>query len=222
MTDFQQQVQFQMPSPSKLFTPAVTVLLVLMVIGYTLVHYATDFTLRYIAVSKTAIFSGKIWQLITYSFVNGCVLNFVFNLFIVLFIGSMVERVWRTRGFLFLVSTTCVACGLVWILISLILNKELIGIGTESISYGLIAAFGILFRKQRFWFFFFITEAQTIALIMIGIGVVINIPNPVSWIWILGALISYLYIKARWSYLAREKSPVPTSEIRNDGFVDID
>ena len=25
MTDFQQQVQFQMPSPSKIFTPAVTV-----------------------------------------------------------------------------------------------------------------------------------------------------------------------------------------------------
>jgi membrane associated rhomboid family serine protease len=222
MSDFQQQVQLHLPSPSKLFSPVVTSLLILMVIGYALIHYATDFTLQYLAISANGVFSGKIWQVITYSFINSCPWNFIFNLFVVLFIGSMVERQWRSGGFFLLCLSISVICGVGWVLVSFILRQGYIGIGTDAIAYGLIAAFGLLFRKQRFWFYFFVMEAQMIAILIIGLGLIIGIANPVSWVWVSGAGVSYLYIKGRWAFLDRDRSPVGSSAIRDSGFVDID
>lgn len=222
MTDFQQTVQLHLPSPSKLFSPVVTTLLILMVIGFTLINYATDFTLRYLAVSAPEVFSGKIWQVITYSFINGCLPNFIFNLFVVLFIGSMIERQWRSGGFFLLCLTITVICGATWVLISFVFRQGFIGVGTDAIAYGLVAAFGLLFRKQRFWFYFFVMEAQMIALVIIGLGIIIGIANPVSWIWVSGAGVSYLYIKGRWAVLDRDRGSVRTSAIRDSGFVDID
>jgi len=95
MSDFHQQVQLQMPSPTKLLTPAVTAILILIVIGFALINYARDFTFSILALSKSGIFSGKIWQLITYSLINGgC--GLVFNGLVILFFGSLIERQWKT------------------------------------------------------------------------------------------------------------------------------
>lgn len=221
MTDFQQQVQFQMPSPTKLLTPAVTTILVFLVVGFTLIVYARDFTFLYLGLSKSGIFSGRVWQLITYSLINGgC--GLVFNGLIILFFGSLIERQWKTRYLLMLLLTVGIVCGLVWILISILLGKDLVGIGSASLAYGLIGAFGLLFRKQRFWCFLWTLEAQTIAWIMIVIGLVGGIAWPMLWVWVSGALIAYLYIKLWWKIQNHRQSYASSPSTQMNGFVDID
>lgn len=221
MTDYQQQVQFQLPSPTKLLTPAVTTILIFLVVGFSLIVYARDFTFNILALSKSGIFSGKIWQLLTYSLINGgC--GLVGNGLIILFFGSLIERQWRTRYLVTLLFTVCITCGLFWTLISLVLGKDIAGFGSASLAYGLIGAFGLLFRKQRFWFFLWTLEAQTIAWIMIVIGLVGGIAWPMLWVWVSGALVAYLYIKVWWKIQNRPQSYASSSNTQMNGFVDID
>ncbi|MFA7485338.1 MAG: rhomboid family intramembrane serine protease, partial [Phycisphaerae bacterium] len=89
-------------SPTKIFTPGVVVLLVLLVIGFIFTNYLPVFSFDNLAISGQGLIKGKIWQLATYPFVNGCSLNLVFSCFTILFIGSDVERQWRTKSFLML------------------------------------------------------------------------------------------------------------------------
>jgi membrane associated rhomboid family serine protease len=206
MSDLHREIQFQMPSPSKLFTPAVTVIMILIIIGYTLFHYAFNFTTKYLCLSSEGLFSGKIWQLVTYPFVNSCIGNFLVALSIVLFMGSNIEREWRTRSFVILWLTVSVICGLIWLLVTAIFGQNIIGMGTAPCVFGLIAMFGLLLRKTKFIAFFWPVEAQFIAWLLLGIGFLIGITMPIMWTWLSGALVAYLYIKISWKMSARQTS----------------
>ena len=227
--DVYERVEIQIPSPSKLFTPAVTVILVLMVIGFTLICYARNFTLNNLALVAENVIQGKVWEIITYSYINGCILNLIFNMMIVLFMGSSIEREWGTKSFLALWLVTGVVCGIIWILISLVTGKIFVGIGTDACVYGIIATFGLLYRGTRMWFYFFVLEAQYIAYILIGIGLILCIPQPICFIWVFGALVGYLYVKLRWR-MASPRSSFSSTGSRtpkrknngSNGFIDID
>jgi len=195
MVDFETRMQLSLPSPSKLFTPAVTTILVLMIAGWTIISYAPDFTLKWLALSSQGLLSGKIWQVVTYSFVNGCGSNLIFNGLIVLFIGSSIEREWRSRSFVALWLVVSATCGLVWFLVNLVGGWNYIGIGTGACGYGIIGTFGLLFRRKRFFALFWSVEAQYIAWLLIGIGLVLGIARPISLIWVAGALVAYIYVK---------------------------
>ena len=220
MADFQRQVQLQFPSPTKLLTPAITTILILMVIGFALINYASDFTFRNLAVSQSCLFGGKIWQLVTYSFVNGgC--GLLFNAMIILFFGSAIEREWRTRATIFLALSVIVVCALLWFLVGLVMRVDYVGFGSSSLAFGFVGTFGLLFRKQRFWALLWTLEGQTLACILIIIGLVYSIANPISLVWVSGALVAYLYIKVRWLLLAN-RSIDGRTEVRTSGFVDLD
>lgn len=223
MTDFQQRLQLQFPSPAKLFTPAVTTFLVLMIIGYAIANYFLDFTLQYLVLSPSSLLQGKVWQLVTYSFINVCSCNLVFNGLTLLFIGSAVEREWKTRMFILLWFVVTVVCGLVWVLVNFLFGWNYAGIGTGAFVYGIIAAFGLLFRGQKILFFFWTTEAQFIAWLIIGIGLIVGIARPISWVWVGGALVAYVYIQIRWKMEKRRlESFSSQSSFRSGGFVDLE
>jgi membrane associated rhomboid family serine protease len=221
MSDLHREIQFQMPSPSKLFTPAVTVIMVLIIICYTLSYYAQVFTVQYLCLSSEGLFSGKIWQLVTYPFVNGCIWNFLVALSIVLFMGSNVEREWRTRSFVILWITVSVICGLIWLLVTAIFRQNILGFGTNACVFGLIATFGLLLRKTKFIAFFWPVEAQFIAWLLLGIGFLMGITMPIMWTWLSGALVAYLYIKISWKMSNRQTSR-PVSDSQNSRFLDLD
>lgn len=220
MPEVEVKYELVFPSPRKLFTPAVVVMLALIIAGWTLIHYADKFTFDYLAISPGGILHGRIWQLLTYSFINSCSLNLIFNIIAVLFIGSAVERKWRTRDFILLWAIVTAICGIIWIIIGAILGKNPIGIGTDSFAYGLIAVFGLLYYRQRFMTLFWTLEAQSLAWILIAIGIILGIAVPWMWIWVAGALVAYLYVKLRWRISSKIKSP--TSSFKPGSFVDID
>ena len=224
MSDFQNQMQIALPSASKIFTKGVVTIIALMVLGITLASYAKGFTENYLILNPDSVIRGCVWKLVTYAFIPGCLPSFAFNGLIILFMGSFLERQWGTKSFALLCLTTIVICAIAWTLISLVLPVTYLGVGPDACAYGIIAAFGLVFRKQKFFFWFCIIEAQYVAMILIGIGLALNIPNPMAFIWVAGAAVGYLYVKLRWrmadSGRNAESSSVPHNV--SEGFVDID
>jgi len=199
--DKQVQVELAYSRPSQYFTPGVILLLVLMVVGLVLSYYAHEWTDAWLVLYPTDVLHGHVWKLVTYSFVN-CPLPMVLNGLVVVLCGSAIEREWRTRSFLLLWLVVGGVCGVVWTLVSLIISlfggSEYAGVGSASCVYGIFGAFGLVFRRQRVLSFFFLFEAQYIVLILIGIGLIFAIPQPMTLIWVGGAGVAYLYIKLIW------------------------
>jgi rhomboid protease GluP len=221
MTDFQQQVQFQTPSPSKLFTPAVTVILILMVISLLLSAFTGSFIIDLFGLSRQGLTRGMVWQLVTYSIVNPNPMQLVFNGIAVLFLGSMIERQWRTGSFVLLWLVVSVICGLAWILLDILLGSSNIAVGANGCIYGMLGTFGILFRGRRFFMFFATIETKYLVLILIAIGVLMAISQPVSLVWILGAPVAYVYTKLMWK-IRSERANIVSEKTQTSRFSDLD
>ncbi len=222
MPEFERRVELAIPSPSRIFTPAVTVILVLMVTGYALIHYAEGFIISHFAISASGVFGGKIWQLVTYSFIDMCGLTLIFNGLLVLFVGSAIEREWRTKSFVLLWLVVSIVCGIIWVLFNWLTGLNYIGAGSGACGFGIIAVFGLLYRRKRFLVFFWAVEAQYIAWGLIAIGIILGIPQPITWIWVLGALVAYLYVKLRWRLSMGGGAIGRKAQSKPRGFVDID
>lgn len=224
MLDKERNMQLAFPSPKKLLTPAVTTILVLMIIGYALANYCPAFVGAHLAISSHGVLHGKIWQLVTYSLVNGCGWPLLFNAVAVLLFGSLMEREWGTGSFLLFMLVVSVTCGAIWVIISLIARGNYIGLGTGACAYGVIAAFGVLYYRRLVLTIIWTVEAQYFALFIIAVGIVLRIPQPITWIWVSGAGVGYVYVKLR---LRKTTRPVirrrrASGEARGGGFVDID
>jgi len=216
------QVQFALPSPARIFTPAVTVVLILSVAGLLLGLYAGNFSGEFLALGPKNFIHGRFWQILTYPFLN-CPLSLVFNGLIILFIGSDIEREWKTGSFVLLWLITSACCGLVWVIISLLSGKEYMGTGLSSCTFGIITAMGLMRRGKRFFVFFATIEGQYLALILIAAGVILSVFPPINLIWVLGVPVSYLYIKMRWKMASRVRiGPAGGGQRKSGSFVDID
>jgi membrane associated rhomboid family serine protease len=217
------KMQLTFPSPAKLFRPGVTAIIVLLAAGILLSTFSRDFMMSFLAISAQNVLRGKIWQLVTYPFASDSAVNLVFSGLMVLFVGSVIEQEWRTASFLLLWLVTSVGCGLLWVVVNLFTGNNFAGMGASGCTYGLIATMGLLFRGRRFFMFFIAVPSQYIVLILIVIGVITNLAQPINLVWISGALIAYLYVKLRW-YLASQNrgSRQPAAQKLHRNFVDID
>ena len=194
------------------------IVLACMVGGFALLSYAPEKTVAHLALHPRGVLSGKLWQLLSYSLVNsGC--GLIFNAAIVLFFGSAIEREWHTRSFLILWAVVSLVCGLIWMAVSLAGGWELVGLGSSACAYGIIGAFGLLYRRRRFFALVWTVEAQVLALLLIAIGVVLSIPSPITLIWVAGAAVAYLYVRLLWHLKtgARQQDPP-----KRGPFVEID
>jgi membrane associated rhomboid family serine protease len=223
MNDSQQQTQIFSPSPTKIFTSGVIAILILLILGEVVFAVDHDFTLSFLVVSAHNIIKGRVWQLVTYPFISGMMLNLIFNGLMVLFVGSAIEREWRTASFLLLWIVISVVCGLIWVAVNLVTGNNFYGIGASGCTYGLIATMGLLFRDRLFFVFFATIKCQHLVLILIAIGILMNISTPINLIWVLGAPVAYVYVKLRWSMVDKCRRSAPSAEQGSSrGFVDID
>ncbi len=216
------QIQLALPSPTKLFTPGVTLLIILQILGFTLTFHAPDFTSKYLMLHPHNLLTGSFWELFSFSFVEMCSWNLIFTLSVLLFMGSAIEREWRTTSFLLLWFVTVSACAILWTLICLICDGKAIGWGSLPGTFGTLAAFGLVFRRKRFFYFLWTVEAQVLSLLLIAVGLILAIPYPWSFVWVAGAGVAYIYIKARWK-LTQKRFNAPKAQGKRPGpFVEID
>jgi membrane associated rhomboid family serine protease len=221
MTEYQQQLQFQMPSPSKLFTPAVTVILVLMVISLVLSLFPVIPVGDLFGLSRQGLMRGMVWQLVTYTVVNPSPMQLVFSGLAVLFLGSTIERQWRTLSFVFLWLVVSLVCGSAWILLDMMLGLNAIAVGANACVYGMLGTFGVLFRRRRFFMFFATIETKYLIWIFIAIGISMALSQPISLIWILGAPVGYGYTKLIWK-IRSERAVTINDNTQMSRFVDLD
>lgn len=222
MPEVERYIQLALPSPRKLLTPGVITILALLVVGYAVVYYAEDFTVNYLSISGRGLLRGMVWQLITYSFVNLSTWSMLFDGLVLLFMGSAIEREWRTGRFLLTWAVVSAVCGVIWAFVCLVIGRQYPGIGSAAGSYGLIAIFGVLFRRQRFLAWFWTVEAQNIAIFLIVVGIVIGLRQPMAWIWVAGAGVGYIYVKLCMAARSRPQTGGEAAAARPRGFVDID
>lgn len=218
-----QQMQVALPPPRKLFTPGVTGILIASVVGFLVFAFAPGFATDILGVSADGVVGGRLWQVVTYAFVHDSAMMLVFNGMMILFIGSIIEREWRTASFLTLWFVVSVVCGFLWAGVTLVTGSNAVGFGATACCYGFISTLGLLYRGTRFFMFFGTVEAQHLALILIAIGIIMNIMAPLTLVWIAGAPVAYLYVKAVWSRAGKRPARTKSRGTRSRGnFVDID
>lgn len=217
-----QQTRMVFPSPAKLFTPGVIIILVLLIVGIFVSAFARYFAMDMLALNPESVLHGKLWQLVTYPFVNCSTMGVIISGLMTLMMGSAIERQWGTTSFLLLWLVVSSACGLLWVVINLITGNDFIGMGASGCTYGLIATMGMLYRGRKV-FVFVSVDIKIVIIIIMVIGVLLNITTPINLIWLLGALVAYGYIKLRWAMAAKSRGHVSSKQQRRaTGFIDID
>ena len=217
------QAQMAFSSPTKLFTPGVVTIIVMLIAGMLLSTFAPGFTAGFLALSARNLMHGRIWQLASYPFTSNSPMALIFSGLMVLFVGSAIEREWKAASFILLWVVVSVACGFLWVIVNLLTGNNFIGMGASACTYGLIATMGLLFRGRRFFMFFATVESHHLVLILVAVGILINISMPFNMIWISGALVAYGYVKLRWNMASKIRRDISaTGEGRANGFVDID
>jgi membrane associated rhomboid family serine protease len=110
-----------------------------------------------LALTPRAVAHGYIWQLVTYAFVQRGILEALFNLLSLWFIGSYIEEVkgsrWLTEiYFLAVVGGAIIATALSFTPIPRLSPLDYAS-GAQAGIFGLLAAFAVLFGEQQFFLF---------------------------------------------------------------------
>jgi len=118
---------------------------------------AGDFLYLQLALSPHAVVHGQVWQLATYSFVNRGILEALFNLLSLWFIGSYLEQEkgsrWLTElYFVAVVGGAAVATALSFASLPHLAPTDYAA-GAQAGIFGLLAAFAVLFGEQQFFLF---------------------------------------------------------------------
>jgi membrane associated rhomboid family serine protease len=115
--------------------------------------------LAYLLLSLTprAVTHGYVWQLVTYSFIHRGILEVLFNLLSMWFIGSYLEEEKGSRWvteiyFLSVVGGAAIATALSFAPIPRLLPGD-IAAGAQAGIFGMLAAFAVLFGEQQFLLF---------------------------------------------------------------------
>lgn len=221
--DYAGHLKYELPTPSQLFTPVITTLLVLCLLGFTIATYAREWAAAWLVLDPHHLIRGRVWTLLTYPFVQSCIWWLVFDCFVLLLIGSAVEREWRSRSVVALWLVITIICGVLWTVVCLLLGKRFFMGGAGPGCFAMIAAFGLLYHGRRFLWLLVTVEAQTFAWILIGIGLVLCIPNPMNVIAVLGGPLAYGYMRFLWWLSARDQDRMAGGGgYRPSSFVDID
>jgi membrane associated rhomboid family serine protease len=90
-----------------------------------------------------------IYQFLTYMFLHGSFTHILFNMFAVWMFGSVMERVWGPKKFLFYYIVCGVGAGIIQELVQLWQLVDIPTLGASGAVYGILLAFGMIFPNER-------------------------------------------------------------------------
>ena len=126
------------------------------------------------ALIPNAVLHGKLWQVITYSFLHADVMHLVLNCMVLAFVGSDVEAVWGRKKFLGYYFYCTLMAGLFYLLVQFLMNNPIyMGlpmVGASGGIYGLLLAYGLLFPDREMMFMMiFPMKAKQFVWVLAGI-----------------------------------------------------
>lgn len=199
-------------------TPAVKALLILS-FGTFIIQQTGD---RWLGIHFTSFFGlipqkvlahGWIWQLVTYSFLDVDPMHLFFNLLLLAFIGSELERGWGARRFLSYYFFCVVSAGLAYLALNSLFGHSLGSamIGASAGLYGLLAAFGILFGETVMLFMLvFPMKAKHFVLLLGLFELMTTLYSPaggvgsISHLMGMAAGVVYLWTEVRYRVFQRD------------------
>jgi len=186
-----------------------------------------------------------IWQPFTYLFIHSVnPLHIIFNMLLLWWVGSQLERLWGTKFFALFYFVSGVGAAVLYMVVALAYSiikgqPEVLTtpvVGASAALFGLLVAYGIYFGETIVYFmFFFPMKAKYFVAVLGGIEVVMVLNNgliqgKVANLAHVGGLISgYLFLKI-WPYFKgggqgglRSKKTRQSKlklVVNNDGFTD--
>lgn len=196
------QVQFQAPPLTKLNKIILITAGACFILASILKAIGAFSLVQYLGLSASGLFSGFIFQLITYPFVEIQLMSFLFNALIVWFIGSELERMWGMKIYLRFLLITVVGVGLIYSLVNLlfffgtpIYFSSVYGL--TGINFALLIAYSLLYpERQMAFMMIFPMKARTFCWILVGIEAYMAIFTSfrTAWAHLLAMGISFLII----------------------------
>jgi membrane associated rhomboid family serine protease len=147
---------------------------------------------------------GFVWQLVTYSFFHTGLLQILFNMLSLWFIGSYLESEKGSRWLTEIFFASVIGGAVIGTLLSytglLHLSPQDVTSGASSGIFGMLVAFGVFFGDQQFMLFPFPIGIKAkylvIVYLLIAIAMLVGGASPLTYaVYLSGALIGYLYAK---------------------------
>ena len=88
------------------------------------------------------------WQLVTYMFMHGGMGHLFFNMYSLFIFGTVLERVWGTKKFLFYYLFTGVGAALVHILVQWLTGDWAYTVGASGAIYGVLIGYAMLYPES--------------------------------------------------------------------------
>jgi membrane associated rhomboid family serine protease len=170
----------------------------LLLIGVASAPFAEQ--LRYwMALDPGAVLHGRVWQLLTYCFVHEGILNTLFELMSLWFLGSFLESNHGARWLAELYFTSVAGAGLAAIALSMFMPLSFALTGCFGGIFGLLIAFGVLYADLEFMMFplpMMIKAKYLVAVYMlISLAMLFSSERAFAFSQLGGALFGFLYIK---------------------------
>lgn len=107
-----------------------------------------------VGLTPAMVWSGHVYQLVTYMFLHGGFFHILFNMFVLWMFGSELERYWGTKEFLKYYFLTGIGAGICTALASP--HSMTPTIGASGAVYGLLLAYGLTFPNAIIYLYFFL------------------------------------------------------------------
>lgn|SRR6187402_2782134 len=150
-----------------------------------------------------AVVHGWVWQLVTYTFVGGGILNTAFALLTLWFTGSSLEGMRGPQWVAELFYVSVIGGGVVATILAMLhvfgLRPDVPAWGAWSAVFGMLVAFAILFAEQEIVFFFVLRmKAKYLVLIYVLIEIAMLIRGEdrlAAAVQLSAGLCGYLYVR---------------------------
>lgn len=115
-------------------------------------------------VGQICRFPFEIWQLGTYMFLHGGIWHIGFNMLALWMFGSLLERIWGLRRFLYYYLFCGIGAGLTVALTAYVwggpYDQYVVTIGASGAVLGLLTAFGVMFPNHIIYMYFMPMKAK--------------------------------------------------------------
>ena len=146
-------------------------------------------------VSGALVSEGEVWRLISSAFLHGGLMHLGFNMFVLVIIGRLIERVIGPHRFLILYT----ACALAGALASALIMDAPVSVGASGALWGVLAAEGVLAFAPGFLPASIVPAARRAALINLVLNIANSFRPHVDWAahaggGVMGAALLYLVL----------------------------
>ncbi|HXH76298.1 MAG TPA: rhomboid family intramembrane serine protease [Bacteriovoracaceae bacterium] len=156
-----------------------------------------------LGLSGTGLFSGMVWQLLTYPLVETEFMSFLFNSLLIWFVGSELETLWGSKIYLRFLLMITFGVGLIYCAVGLLFffgtSVYLTPIqGLTGVNFALLIAYAMLYPdRQLSMMMIFPMRAKTFCWILVAIQAYFAIfsSHITAWAHLLAMGISYLIIR---------------------------